>query len=790
MTKRSKKEKKELKSSYWFSKIIGVTAGAGLLVFCICLILGMFGYNPGDESFNVSNSEKISNFMGRFGSYSSDFIVNSFGLAIFVFLIPVAIWGFLLIKNQKILEFKIRLLAVLIGIISLAGVFYQLFAAPLESVNLLGKFSPLLPNVLTNLFESWNMQGYEKTAALALQITIALMSFNLAVGITFKQWGRILKGLGRSIIIAFKGIGKFIARLFKPKALVYYSDNAPTKQSKVRKEPVLSAPIEEALQAENVVPISQIEEKPGKKAKVSKQKTAEIISITPQVNKEENGYKFPDINLLSRPKERLGLSVNEKELNETARTLEAVLEEFGVHGQIVKIRPGPVVTLFELEPAPGTKTSRVISLADDIARSMFAVSVRIAVVPGSNTIGIEIPNSKRETVWLRDLLEDVDFTDSKNALNVVLGKDIGGKNIYADLAKMPHLLVAGTTGSGKSVGVNAMILSLLYRMTPEECKFILIDPKMLEFSMYNGIPHLLTPVITDPAKAVIGLKWAVREMEERYRAMACLSVRNINGYNLKLKELREKGETPKRTIQVGFDPETGKPEYEEQLLDTKPLPYIVIVVDEMADLMLVAGKEVEAAIQRLAQMARAAGIHLIMSTQRPSVDVITGTIKSNFPTRISFQVTSKIDSRTILGEQGAEQLLGKGDMLYMPAGLRPQRIHGGFVKDEEVESVVEFIKSQRQPEYVDEVTAGELEMKNKEAGALFDRTSMGMSAGNSNDDLYEQAVQIVRNDKKASTSYIQRRLGIGYNKAATIIERMEAEGVVTAADHVGRREVI
>ena len=465
------------------------------------------------------------------------------------------------------------------------------------------------------------------------------------------------------------------------------------------------------------------------------------------------------------------------------------MEEFGVHGEIVKIRPGPVVTLFELEPAPGTKTSRVISLADDIARSMSAVSVRIAVVPGSNTIGIEIPNAKREIVWLRDLLEDSNFVDSKNALNVVLGKDIGGKNIYADLAKMPHLLVAGTTGSGKSVGVNAMILSLLYRMTPEECKFILIDPKMLEFSMYNGIPHLLTPVITDPAKAVIGLKWAVREMEERYRAMACLSVRNINGYNLKLKELREKGEKPMRTIQVGFDPETGKPKYEQQMLDTTPLPYIVIVVDEMADLMLVAGKEVEAAIQRLAQMARAAGIHLIMSTQRPSVDVITGTIKSNFPTRISFQVTSKIDSRTILGEQGAEQLLGKGDMLYMPAGLRPQRIHAGFVEDAEVEAVVEFLKSQRQPEYVEGITEGELEMKGKDAGALFDRTAMG-GASNGKDDLYEQAVAIVRNDKKASTSYIQRRLGIGYNKAASLIERMEDEGIITPADHVGRREVI
>lgn len=789
MVRKNKKETNTNKN--WLTKIPGILVGIGLIAFSISLVLGMIGYNPADESFNVSNSDKISNFMGKFGSYSADFIANSFGLAIFIFLIPVMVWGYLLIKHQKILEIKIRILAVLIGIVPLAGVFYQLGGETLEKFNLQGKFSPLLPDFLMGLFTDWKLNGYESLAAITLQALIALMSFNLAVGISFKQWGKLFSKIGNFIAVALKYTAMFMMRLCKPKALVDANEMVYTskKSSKERKEPVLSAQTDE----ENMAPVENEiipEEKVEIKKKTTIKKTAEVIPIAPQKQKEENGYQFPDINLLSRPKEKLGLSINEKELNETARALESVLEEFGVHGQIVKIRPGPVVTLFELEPAPGTKTSRVISLADDIARSMSAISVRIAVVPGSNTIGIEIPNAKRETVWLRDLLEDVNFTDSKNALNVVLGKDIGGKNVYADLAKMPHLLVAGTTGSGKSVGVNAMILSLLYRMTPEECKFILIDPKMLEFSMYNGIPHLLTPVITDPAKAVIGLKWAVREMEERYRAMACLSVRNINGYNLKLKELREKGETPKRTIQVGFDPETGKPEYEEQLLDTKPLPYIVIVVDEMADLMLVAGKEVEAAIQRLAQMARAAGIHLIMSTQRPSVDVITGTIKSNFPTRISFQVTSKIDSRTILGEQGAEQLLGKGDMLYMPAGLRPQRIHGGFVKDEEVESVVEFIKSQRQPEYVEEVTAGELEMKNKEAGALFDRTAMGAGMSNSNDDLYEQAVQIVRNDKKASTSYIQRRLGIGYNKAATIIERMEAEGVVTAADHVGRREVI
>ncbi|MBO5039139.1 MAG: DNA translocase FtsK 4TM domain-containing protein [Alphaproteobacteria bacterium] len=784
MAKKTKKKEPQTEENKSFiAKLPGIALGFVLIGFCISLVLSFIGYNPADESFNVSNSDKISNFMGRFGSYSADFIVNSFGLAIFVFLIPVMIWGYLLIKHQKILEFSIRVVAVLVGIISLSGVFYQTLSTSLEPLNLSGKFSRLLPEALIKLFKSWRFNGYENMAAFCLQFLVAVMSFNLAAGITFKQWGKALKALSLGIYVSLKHIAFFISRLCQPRSLTDedFSRSVSSKET-TRKEPSLTA-TEEAAEAESVAkePVTEKNLKP--------EKTAKVIPMPKAKAKDNNGYQYPDINLLSRPKEKIGFSISEKEQQEIARALEGVLEEFGVHGQIVKIRPGPVVTLFELEPAPGTKTSRVISLADDIARSMSAVSVRIAVVPGSNTIGIEIPNSKREIVWLRDLLEDVNFQDSKNALNVVLGKDIGGKNIYADLAKMPHLLVAGTTGSGKSVGVNAMILSLLYRMTPEECKFILIDPKMLEFSMYNGIPHLLTPVITDPAKAVIGLKWAVREMEERYRAMACLSVRNINGYNLKLKELREKGETPKRTIQVGFDPETGKPKYEEQLLDTTPLPYIVIVVDEMADLMLVAGKEVEAAIQRLAQMARAAGIHLIMSTQRPSVDVITGTIKSNFPTRISFQVTSKIDSRTILGEQGAEQLLGKGDMLYMPAGLRPQRIHAGFVKDEEVEGVVEFIKSQRQPEYVEAVTEGELEMKNKDAGALFDKTSMGAST-NSKDDLYEQAVSIVRNDKKASTSYIQRRLGVGYNKAASLIERMENEGIITPADHVGRREVI
>lgn len=506
----------------------------------------------------------------------------------------------------------------------------------------------------------------------------------------------------------------------------------------------------------------------------------------PAAAANENEYQLPDINLLSIPQDNGDIEYDEATLQKNAVELETVLKDFGIKGKIVKVRPGPVVTLYELEPAPGTRTARVIGLSDDIARSMAVASVRMAVVSGHNTIGIELPNEKRQTVWLRELLEDPAFKNSKNILNVTLGKDIGGQHIYADLSKMPHLLVAGTTGSGKSVGVNSMILSLLYRMTPEQCKLIMIDPKQLEFSMYNGIPHLLTPVITDPAKAVVGLKWAVREMEDRYRAMALLNVRNIAGYNQKVSDMRATGKEIKKTIQVGFDKETGRPLYEEQIVDTTPMPYIVIVVDEMADLMLVAGKEVEAAIQRLAQMARAAGIHLIMSTQRPSVDVITGTIKANFPSRISFHVTTKIDSRTILGEQGAEQLLGMGDMLYMPSGLRPIRVHGCFVTDAEVERVVEFIKSEGEPKYVADVTEGEL--NTGKDTPVFDKGEMG--GDNSDDDLYNQAVAIVRADKKASTSYIQRKLRLGYNRAAILIERMEDEGIVTPPDRVGRREVI
>ncbi|MEN3147511.1 DNA translocase FtsK [Neorhizobium sp. IRAMC:178] len=508
------------------------------------------------------------------------------------------------------------------------------------------------------------------------------------------------------------------------------------------------------------------------------------------VRPAEAEYEFPPISLLQEPQGERGQAMQPDALQQSAGLLESILEDFGIRGEIIDVRPGPVVTLYEFEPAPGVKSSRVIGLADDIARSMSALSARVAVVPGRNVIGIELPNATRETVYFRELIECEDYWETKHRLALCLGKTIGGEPVIAELAKMPHLLVAGTTGSGKSVAINTMILSLLYRLRPEECRLIMIDPKMLELSVYDGIPHLLTPVVTDPKKAVLALKWAVREMEDRYKKMSRLAVRNIDGYNQRAAGAREKGEVITVSVQAGFDRQNGEILYEEQEMDLSPMPYIVVIVDEMADLMMVAGKDIEGAIQRLAQMARAAGIHLIMATQRPSVDVITGTIKANFPTRISFQVTSKIDSRTILGEQGAEHLLGQGDMLHMAGGGRISRVHGPFVSDAEVELVVRHLKTQGRPDYLGTVTEDEDDEEDDDVSsqeAVFDKSAMG---GDDSDELYDKAVKVVMKDRKCSTSYIQRRLSVGYNRAASLVERMEQEGLVGPANHVGKREII
>ncbi|NDU99360.1 DNA translocase FtsK, partial [Pseudoroseicyclus tamaricis] len=558
---------------------------------------------------------------------------------------------------------------------------------------------------------------------------------------------------------------------------------------------------EEAFEADNLPPPPLPAAAPRIEAKVKKvvqptPRKTQAPSTRARAEAEPNlpldekfaDYDYPPLALLRDPGTVRRHHLSEEALEENARMLESVLDDYGVKGEITAVKPGPVVTMYELEPAPGLKASRVIGLADDIARSMSALSARVSTVPGRSVIGIELPNSNREMVLLREILAHRDFGDGNQKLPLALGKDIGGDPIIANLAKMPHLLIAGTTGSGKSVAINTMILSLLYKLTPEECRLIMIDPKMLELSVYDGIPHLLSPVVTDPKKAVVALKWVVGEMEDRYRKMSKMGVRNIDGYNGRVREALARGENFERTIQTGFDEETGDPIFETEETVPETMPYIVVIVDEMADLMMVAGKEIEACIQRLAQMARASGIHLIMATQRPSVDVITGTIKANFPTRISFQVTSKIDSRTILGEQGAEQLLGMGDMLYMAGGGRINRVHGPFCSDEEVEEIVNHLKAYGPPDYVGGVVEGPDD--GGESGTSIDEV-LGLGGNSDGEDaLYDMAVQIVAKDRKCSTSYIQRKLAIGYNKAARLVEQMEEEGVVSPANHVGKREVL
>ncbi|MDJ0826575.1 MAG: DNA translocase FtsK 4TM domain-containing protein [Rhodobacter sp.] len=552
-------------------------------------------------------------------------------------------------------------------------------------------------------------------------------------------------------------------------------------------EPLLATPIfdTDAAPARSAEPPRAVVQHGAKKPSPSRKAQAEA---EPQLQFEDRmaAYEHPPLSLLTNPIEIQRHHLSDDALEQNARMLESVLDDYGVRGEIVSVRPGPVVTMYELEPAPGLKASRVIGLADDIARSMSALSARVSTVPGRSVIGIELPNANREKVVLREILSARDFGDSNMRLPLALGKDIGGDPVVANLAKMPHLLIAGTTGSGKSVAINTMILSLLYKLTPEECRLIMIDPKMLELSVYDGIPHLLSPVVTDPKKAVVALKWVVGEMEDRYRKMSKMGVRNIEGYNGRVADALSRNEMFSRTVQTGFDDDTGEPIFETEEFAPEKMPFVVVIVDEMADLMMVAGKEIEACIQRLAQMARASGIHLIMATQRPSVDVITGTIKANFPTRISFQVTSKIDSRTILGEQGAEQLLGMGDMLYMAGGAKITRVHGPFVSDEEVEEIVSYLKAYGPPDYVGGVVEGPDEEKESDIDLV-----LGLGGNTDGEDaLYDQAVAIVAKDRKCSTSYIQRKLAIGYNKAARLVEQMEDQGLVTPANHVGKREIL
>jgi S-DNA-T family DNA segregation ATPase FtsK/SpoIIIE len=716
--------------------------------------------------------------MGAPGAYAADFVLQAMGLAGGVVILVLAAWGWRLVTRRRLGKIWWRLILLPVAVV-LAAVTLAVAPAgerwPLDT-GLGGEAGRILLTGLTELAQRYGAGADAMVVGLAGGVLTAAATAS-ALGFSWAEWRAAGRALARLAAWSWRAparlaagaarLGGWLMRLSAGHGRARAGGYGDTPE---RREPALRR----AERAQSLVAPRRRGAAPGRRAAATGQGTLDLVPT--------DEYRLPPLDLLEPPPARApSAGVDEDALAQNALLLESVLDDFGVRGEIVKVRPGPVVTLYELEPAPGTKTSRVIGLADDIARSMSAVSARVAVVPGRNVIGIELPNAARETVYLRELLASEAYERTAAELALVLGKDIGGAPVIVDLARMPHLLVAGTTGSGKSVAINAMILSLLYRLPPDRCKFILIDPKMLELSTYEGVPHLVAPVVTEPSKAIVALRWVVREMESRYRAMSQLGVRNIAGYNGRVAEARRKGETLTRQVQTGFDSETGKPVYEVQPLDLEPMPLIVVVVDEMADLMLVSGKDIEAVIHRLSQMARAAGIHLIMATQRPSVDVITGTIKANFPTRVSFQVTSKIDSRTILGEQGAEQLLGQGDMLYMATGGRIIRVHGPLVHLDEVEAVVDFLKRQGEPAYIDAVTEEE-----DEAGL----GPWGPGQGGSGDELYDEAVALVVREGKASTSFVQRHLQIGYNRAARIIEQMESEGLVSRPDRVGRREVL
>ena len=797
-------------------------AGAALLV-------ALGSYDPADPSLNTATTGPVRNLAGPAGAVVSDILLQGFGFAGALPAVAMLAWAFRLATHRGLGSLVARIGGLAAGL-PLAAAAISLLPMPAGlpvDAGPGGAVGPVLAGgVVDGLAAVLGPVG--ALVANGILAVAGVGSVFIACGLTVGEWrgaGRAAVGAGQVAVGAARSGAMALRRPetepeperlrpARPGLFARLSgrvgrmrDSAGALWRREPQEVPLGAMLRAAEEAAAAVPPSptappaplpgqdgdarlgtEAASKPRLQPRTTKvqERVPDRTRRAPEqraLDLDPSAWRLPPLDLLTEaPAKRTGRP-SEESLQANARLLESVLEDYGVRGRIAEIRPGPVVTLYELEPAPGTKSSRGIGLADDIARSMSVVAVRIATVPGRNVIGIEMPNAKRETVYLSEMFADESWGRHPGKLPLALGKDIGGGPVIADLARMPHLLIAGTTGSGKSVAINTMILSLLYRLSPDECRFIMIDPKMLELSVYDRIPHLLAPVVTEPPKAIGALKWTVREMERRYRAMSQLGVRNIGGYNEKVAAARQRGEVLTRKVQTGFDPDTGKPVFEEQPLALEPLPMIVVVIDEMADLMIVAGKEIEAAVQRLAQMARAAGIHVIMATQRPSVDVITGTIKANFPTRISFQVTSKIDSRTILGEQGAEQLLGQGDMLHMPGGQRVTRVHGPFVSDTEVERVVEFLREQGEPAYIEEVT----EEPDEDAGAM-----PGMLGGNTDAEasLYDQAVALVTREGKASTSFVQRHLNIGYNRAAKLIEQMEKEGVVGPANHVGKREVL
>ena len=750
--------------------------GGVLVLIGAVVVLSLGTYHAHDPSLNFITDAPPHNALGMFGASVADVLKQTLGFMSVLIVFACFGWAWRLFSKDDSIRFSWRVVALIVALVSGSAVMALVAAlSNLETLrDLSGAMGIVIAYKLVPLVSVWG--------ALALMATVFIASTPFAMGLMLHEWvaiGSWLRLISSSIAESMQSA----YALFRRHPREDDEHDALEEEEEEGEEDELDEEEEEDVDA-LIGP--RIESKPKKKrveTPVKKPKKADQSALDLAVR--NGGFTMPSLNLMSpaKPAPKNHKQLSEAALEQNARLLESVLRDYGVQGEVLRVRPGPVVTLYEFEPAPGIKSSRVIGLADDVARSMSAISARISVIMGRNAIGIELPNAHRETVYMREMCEDQAYIDTEAKLPLVLGKDISGEAIIADLSKMPHVLVAGTTGSGKSVAINTMIMSLVYKLTPEQCKFIMIDPKMLELSVYDNIPHLLSPVVTEPGKAVVALKWAVKEMEQRYRLMSNLGVRNIDNYNKRVAEARKNGEELTRSVQTGFDPETGKPILEKQPMDTSALPYIVVIVDEMADLMLVAGKEIETSIQRLAQMARAAGIHIIMATQRPSVDVITGVIKANFPTRISFQVTSKIDSRTILGEQGAEQLLGQGDMLYMAGGGRITRVHGPFIADKEVENIVSYLKTQGEPQYDAAVTFDPEE--EGENGELFDEDESEADRA-----LYEQAKEFVIRDGKASTSYVQRRLKIGYNRAARIIEKMESEGVVGAANHVGKREVL
>jgi S-DNA-T family DNA segregation ATPase FtsK/SpoIIIE len=754
--------------------------GGVVAAFGLCLILAFASYRAADPSWNTAAAGPVHNILGPTGARLADVGLQSLGLAAWVAaaLMVVSGLGRASQRDPAAARARLRLRASLgvLGVLALAGL---MAAPPAPAVwplarGLGGVWGDEVLHALAHLF-AFARIPYGLMVAAALLALTALAALGAAVGLRGQDLG--------ALAISARDTAQSAARdtvmgLRRPEPAPLPATPVAKRRAEraVKPAPQAADPDSGAPAVAPPAPLVLNTKSPKPSKREEREQQAELPFNLPK----DGAFTLPELSMLAKPKPRQS-SIDEGGLRQNARLLESVLAEFGVRGAIDQIRPGPVVTLYELVPAAGVKHGRVVALSDDIARSMSVAACRIAVVQGRNAIGIELPNTRRETVYLRDLLSSSEYEKSTHVLPMALGETIGGEPYVADLARMPHLLIAGTTGSGKSVGVNAMILSILYRLPPEQCRFIMIDPKMLELSVYDGIPHLLAPVVTDPKKAIVALKWTVREMEDRYRRMSKIGVRNVAGYNEKAREAQAKGEHFVRTVQTGFD-EAGRAIYEEEQLRPEPMAYLVVVIDEVADLMMVAGKDIEGAVQRLAQMARAAGIHLIMATQRPSVDVITGTIKANFPTRISFQVTSKIDARTIMQEQGAEQLLGQGDMLYMAGGGRITRLHGPFVSDAEVEAVATFLKDQGAPQYLEEVTAAPEE----------DGDEGGSGGGDSlpGNDLYDQAVAVVTRDRKASTSYIQRRLQIGYNRAASLMEQMEREGVVGAANHAGKRDIL